>query len=483
MIRHIKNLARHSSVYTFSTFVQRTLGLIMLPIYTDTAYISSRSAYGDLTLVYTFIAFTTIVYLYGMDAALLRYFFLGKFKRQDVYTTGFFAVLVNALVLSGLLFWQSDHVAELLLGEAQAYRYIRLAAGILFLDGLGNLPYLVLRAEEKSVTYSLIRIGRFLLELTLNIVFVVGLHKGVIGILYANLIASFLNLLILLPYQIKYLKGSFRMETLKTLAAFALPMLPNGLAYLTVEASDKYLMRLLLDKDSLGTYSANYKFGSIMLLVVIAFRTAWQPFFLRIAKEEKEPQRIYARVMTYFTLMAAWLVAIGSYSLDYVVKMPLFGSRTLMGSSYWGGVEIIPLILTGYLFYGLYVNLTAGIYIRKKTGWMVLFTGIAALVNVGSNFYLMPHYGIIGAAVATLLSYFVMALSIFLAVRKIYPVRYEYGRIGFILLFLTLVLFVYYFWHPGIWPRLAVLAVFAGIFALFFLRKEERGRLSSIISR
>ena len=84
MLNHIKSLARHSSVYTISTFVQRALGFVMLPIYTDPAYLASRSEYGDLTLVYTFTAFMTIIYLYGMDAAILRYFFLGKLNLEHL---------------------------------------------------------------------------------------------------------------------------------------------------------------------------------------------------------------------------------------------------------------------------------------------------------------------------------------------------------------------------------------------------------------
>ncbi|HHE54418.1 MAG TPA: hypothetical protein ENL21_01455, partial [Caldithrix abyssi] len=274
MIDHLKNLARHSSVYTISTFVQRALGFVMLPIYTNPSYLASRSEYGDLTLVYTFTAFMTIIYLYGMDAAILRYFFLGKYRREEVYSTGFWAVLVNALFLSTVIFLFAPQLGEIIFGSLKYQRLIQLTAVILLFDSVGNLPYLVLRAEEKSLHFSAFRIGRFLLELALNIVFVVFLKKGVLGILYANAIASIANLLAMLPFQKKYLRKIWRWPVLKTLLLFGLPMIPNGVAYLTVEVSDKFLMRFLLNKDLLGLYSANYKFGSILLLVVIAFRNA-----------------------------------------------------------------------------------------------------------------------------------------------------------------------------------------------------------------
>ncbi len=473
MIGQLKNLARHSSIYTFSTFLQRALGFIMLPIYTDVLYIP-KAAYGDLILVYTFVAFMTVIYLYGMDAALLRYFFLGKFRREQVYKTGFMGVLGNSLFLSGLLFLFAEPLGNLILGGNGYGVFIRLAAVIMFLDGLGNLPYLVLRAEEKSITYSALRIGRFVVEVALNIVFVVVWRYGVIGILYANALASFLNLLALLPYQNKYIRAPFNKEAFKTLIAFGLPMIPNGIAYLTVEMSDKYLMRFLLGKETMALYSASYKFGSLLLLLVIAFRTAWQPFFLRIAKEEEHPQRIYARVLTYFFLIGSFIVVTGSYFVEYIVKLPLGGGRTLLGHAYWNGIVIIPLILTAYLFYGLYVNFTVGIYIKKKTQWMVLFTGLAAVVNVGSNFYLMPHFGIMGAAVATLLSYVIMTFAIWMVNQRLYPVRYEYGRLFVILLYLTLMLLVLYYVNPGFWLRVALVGLSPALFLSGgFLNKEE----------
>ncbi len=473
MIRQLSSLLRHSSVYTISTFVQRALGFVLLPVYTDTAYITT-SSYGDLSLAYTFIAFSTIIYLYGMDLAFMRYFFLGEYKRQDIYRTAFTSILLSSLVLSAVIFFIAPQIGGVVFGEGDYSLFIKLAIGVLFFDGLANLPYLILRAEEKSAVYSAIRIGRFLLEVVLNILFVIYLRQGVIGILYANVIASFINFLALLPFQFKYMKGVFSLAVLKSMLKFALPMVPNGLAYLTVEVSDKYLMRILLDKDTLGLYAPNYKFGSMFLFVVIAFRTAWQPFFLKAAKEEKDPKSIYAKVLTYFVLIGTFLVSAGSYFIEYIVRIPIYSGKTIMGSAYWSGVNIIPVILAAYLFYGIYVNLTVGIYIRKKAELMVIFTGLAAIVNVGSNLYLMPNYGIMGAAIATFLAYFVMAGSILIANRKIYPVNYEYGRISVCLAYLAVMLFILYYFEPDfIWRViLTVGSPLIFVFSGFFQKRE-----------
>lgn len=473
LVANLKNLVRHSSVYLLSTFVQRALGLIMLPLYTDTAYISDKSAYGDYSLLYMFIAFMTIIYLYGMDLALMRYFFIKEHRREDVYKTAFAGVLSIAGILSigSILF--ADNVALVLLGDVNDQSFIYLAAGILFFDSLTTLPYNLLRAEEKSTLYSIFRIGRFLTELFLNIVFVVWLDKGVEGILLANLTSSALNFLILLPYQFKYLRGRFNWNLFKILARFGLPMLPNGLAFLIVGTGDKYLMRLLLNKDMLGSYAANYRFGAIMLMIVMAFRTAWQPFFLRIS-DQPDAKKIYAKVLTYFTLAGSFLVVGGSYFVTYFVRLPLSSTRTIMGSDYWDGNIVIPFILSAYLLYGIYVNLTVGIYITKRTRLMILFTGLAAITNLICNYYMMPLLGIMGAAVSAVAGYAMMAVSIYIANQRIYPIQYESGRIAFILVYLSVMLSVLYWFEPEFLTRIILIVLSPLIFIITgFFKKAE----------
>ena len=286
-----------------------------------------------------------------------------------------------------------------------------------------------------------------------------------------------------MPYQKKYIKGIFDKELFKSLLWFGLPLLPNGLAYLTVQMSAAYLMSLLLNKDTLAVFSASYKFGSIFLFVVMAFRTAWQPFFLKIAKQDNAKE-IYSKIMTYFVLLGILIIISGSLLIEYIVKLPLFFGKPFMGEHYWAGLKIIPIILTAYLFYGIYVNLTVGVFIKKKTNLMIIFTGLAAIVNVVGNIYMMPAFGIMGAALVTLLSYFTMAASIFIANQRIYPIPYDYARIGILLLILSTVLIIYYVFPLPILLRLLITAIVPGIlFVTGFFNPRERMAFKSVFKR
>jgi O-antigen/teichoic acid export membrane protein len=479
MREHLKSLTKHSAIYSISTIIQRAQGLILLPIMTDTTYLASRSEYGDYSLIYAFIAFMNVFFLYGLDAAFLRYYFLGKHKRQDIYRSAIQVLALSAIISSLVIYLLSEPISWLLFNDKSYTFFVKIAAAILLTDTLCNLPYLILRAEERSVTYTAMRVGRFALELALNIVFIVYLKLGVKGILYANLIAALINLLALIPFQLPYLKGVFQQGAVRDLLKFGLPMIPNGLAYLVVEMSDRYLMLYLLNKETLGEYGANHKFGTLMLLVVSAFRTAWQPFFLKIANNP-QAKKIYAQVMDLYVFAAACIVIAGGLLIEYIVTSPILAGKSLLGEDYWGGIQIIPLILLSYLFYGIYVNLTVGIYIQKKSSLMVIFTGFAAFTNIASNIYLMPRYGIMGAAYAAVLAYLVMTVSIFIANQRIFPVGYHFGRLGLIFLYMIGALLIYYMLNPDILIRLLIIG---GFIPLYFLVKgstDLRGSIKEI---
>jgi O-antigen/teichoic acid export membrane protein len=171
-------------------------------------------------------------------------------------------------------------------------------------------------------------------------------------------------------------------------------------------------------------------------------------------------------------------------SIEYIVQIPIAPNMTLLGESYWGGVKIIPVILFSYLMFGIYVNLTVGIYIEKKSEWMVIFTGLAAIVNVSSNFYLMPAYGMMGAAFAAVLAYFVMMVSIFVANQKLYHIDYEYGRIFWIIIYLSLALLLYYYIDLNILMRLLLIIGFPVLLALLgFFKEDEKVFVRNLISR
>lgn len=459
IFRQISGLARHSAIYAIGTVIQRLPGLLLLPVYTNFNYIPSQKDYGDYTILYTFIAFMSFVYLYGMDSSMLRYFFLGEKDRKTVFSTTFLTLLLTSVFTTFLLFIYSPEVAAFILESPDYAPLIRLSALILFFDSIGNLPYLILRAEEKSIRFTVFKSSRFVLEVIFNVVYVVILKMEVSGIFYTSLTASIINLAMMLPIIFRYLSRRIDLKLWKEMLGFGLPLLPNGIAFMTIEMIDRLIVPEYLGKAALASYGASYRFGMLLLFVINAFRNAWQPFFLKVANQENAKQ-IYARVLTYYVLGAALLVLGISYFINDILTFHFFGKFYILNNkSYWDGIAIIPIILLSYFFYGMYVIMTPGFYIKKESKYMIIFTGSGALLNIVSNIILLPLLNSFwGAAWATLISYFVMTLTIYLVANRIYPIPIEWNRLTKIFVLLFALLVVYYALDLSLWLRAAIIA-------------------------
>ncbi len=476
----IRQLFQHSAIYSISTSVQRLQGLIMTPIYTSSLYLPEVSQYGNYGLIYTFIAFMNFVYLYGMDSAFLRYFFLGKNDRKTVFSSTFGVLTVSGILTSLLLMLFAEPLSRLILFSPDYALFVRLAALILLFDTIGNLPFLILRAEERPVPFTLFRLLRFTLELLLNILFVVILKKGVPGILYANVAASVINLLVMLPFTFKYLRLRIDFSLLKEMTVFGLPFLPNGIAYMVIEVVDRFLVTKYLGKEVLGFYHANYKFASILLLLIVGFRNAWQPFFLKIAGQASA-RSTYSRILNYYLLLAGSLVIFITFFIRDLLTVRYFDAFYLLGQQYWAGIGIIPWIVLSYFFFGIYVIFTPAFYITKKSRYMVIFTGSGAVLNVLCNIFLLPRVGIWGAVAATVAAYFIMALSIYLVAQKIYPIPVELRKIFSVFLMVGAAYLIYYIIAPVLLWRIIAFILLAAAGGFMILSRDDRRRIGALL--
>ena len=148
--------------------------------------------------------------------------------------------------------------------------------------------------------------------------------------------------------------------------------------------------------------------------------------------------------MTAFVSVTTIIFIFLTLFIDDIVAIPLPHKGHLVGKAYWAGLSIVPLILMSYVFYGMYINLMAGIYIEKKTKYLPYITGVAAVINVAANFILIPILNMTGAAIATLLSYIAMTAGIYYFSQKFYKINYEYAKLGFLVLIMLITYLVYF---------------------------------------
>jgi len=235
-----------------------------------------------------------------------------------------------------------------------------------------------------------------------------------------------------------------------------------------------------------GIYQANYRLGIFMMLVVSMFDFAWRPFFLTHAKDS-DAKPLFARVLTYFVLLMTGVFLVLSFFLEDVVRLPVFWGHSILPPEYWPGITIVPVVLLGYMFLGVSNNFVAGIYIEKKTSHLPINTFIGASINVAANFMLIPVFGIMGAALATLLSYAAMAIALYIVVQRFYPITYEFGRVARIAVAGATVYCLYYFVRlesfEVLW-KVGLLILFGGLmYWLGFFEQSELKAISRSLGR
>jgi O-antigen/teichoic acid export membrane protein len=481
MFDKIKRLGADTAIYGISTILGRFLSFLLVPFYTNVLH---TQEYGIVANVYSIIAFVTVLYSYGMETSYFKYsstLEVGTPKQN--FSTPFVSLLISSIGISAILWIFSAPIARAIDLPEQFGSIIYYSAGILFFDAIAIIPFAALRMEHKPKQFALIKFTNILINVVMNIFLLVKVRMGIEGIFISGLTASVLTLVMLLPTVARHLTGEFNGKLLKALLRFGLPFVPAGLATMAIQVIDRPILLALTNFSTVGIYQANYRLGIFMMLIVSMYDYAWRPFYFSIVKEP-DAKQIFSRVLTYLMLFMFTVLIVLTLFIGDIVKLKFFG-HYLIHPDYWGGLPIVPVVLLGYLFLGVSTNMSAGIYIQKKTIYMPPITFAGAVVNIGANYLLIPSMGMMGAAWATFLAYFVMAFLLYLVTRRVYPIKYEFGRIGKIVIAAGLSIALFYYYHPPFaifLYKLALLLLFGvTMYALKFFEHGELSRMKSMI--
>ena len=436
MRNRIKSLASDTMIYGTFTMLGRFLTFMLAPLYTN---FLTKTEIGAFAYLFAIIPFLNIVYSLGMDASYFRFYDKSDVHKSKVAFTHSFitiALLSGTLTIIGIL--ASDWLAPRLTSLPNGSELVKMVFLIPFLDILMVVPYALLRMTGKARRFAMIRFILVIIAVFFNLLFVVVLEWGIKGVFYAQLISSASGVVIFLPEILKQMVLKFNPSLFRQMLRFGMPTIPASFSAIALQVIDRAILKELTNEDTVGEYNIGYKLGIPMMMLVTMFEYAWKPFYLSRYKDS-DAKKMFARVMTYFTLFASGIFLFFSLFTEYIVQLPFIGGR-LINPDYWESLKIIPIIMGGYFFNGLFTNFTAGFYINKKTDYLPIAMGVAAIVNIAMNFLLIPEFGYMASAWATLAAYFVCAMILYIYSRKIYPLKYEWKRV-LIIISATLAIF------------------------------------------
>jgi O-antigen/teichoic acid export membrane protein len=437
----IRQLAGQTAVYGLGTIVPRFLNYALLtPFYTR---VFRLGEYGVVTELYAYIIVLLVVLTYGMETGFFRFTEKEKDKKK-VFSTAIFALFVTSVLFVLIVGLLNREIADIL-DYSENREYIILFSLIVAIDAFTAIPFAKLRWENRSLRFSFIKLVNtgviiilvfFFLYFAPKIIeesngdWIERIYSPEIGVGYvfiANLVGSMITLFLLIPEIVK-IRLNFDVRLFRRMFKYSFPLLIAGLAGSINEALDKIILKHLLRDpetamDQLGIYGANFKIAVIMTLFIQMFRYAAEPFFFSKASE-KNAKDLYANVMKYFMIFC--LIIFLAVTMYIEIIKYLIGSEFRVET----GLDIVPIVLIAYIFYGVFVNLSIWYKLNDKTKYGAIIVVIGALVTIIVNVGFVPKYGYHASAWAHFFCYLTMIIISYFWGRRFYKINYKMVSIG-----------------------------------------------------
>ena len=456
------------------------LSFLLVRLHTGENVLESVADYGDVSLIYSYFVLFNVVLAYGMETAFFR-FFHKETNKSEVVGTASVSLIISSFTFFILALVFQNQIATLIDIKAE---YINLVIWILLLDALVIIPFAWLRAKAKPMKYALVKILNVVINLGLNLFFLLWLkdlaaHSEAFSTIYkpdfqinyifiANLVASAVTLLLMISFYFK-VKFTFNRTLWKQMMLYAYPVLIAGIAFSINETFDRILLDKLLPeniaKTEIGMYSACYKLALFMTLFATAYRLGIEPFFFSHANA-KNPQKNYARILEYFVIFGSIILLTVIIFAD-VLKQIFIGDE-----AYWQAMWIVPPILLANFCLGIYHNLSVWYKVTDKTKFGAYISIFGAILTLALNFWLIPIMSYKGSAIATLTAYASMMVLSYYFGRKYYPIPYNLKKIlMYLILSIGLSILSFYQFRGDYVIGISMLIVFLGI--VYFSEKDD----------
>jgi O-antigen/teichoic acid export membrane protein len=419
MLHQLKRLAKHSAIYGIGGFVSRILAVLLLPLYT---HYLTKADYGRVETLTAASTVLVIVLRLGITSAFFRFYFDSKeaADRVRVVRTSFWFTMVMATagLIAGLVLAEPIASALAMGGHENLVRAA--AVGLWAQMNYEQLTSLF-RVEQRSVQFVYASLANILVTVAATVVLVVGLDQHALGVLVGNFTGTLVVYLALLAYRRYQLGLEFDRKLLREMNKFGLPLVPSALALWAINFVDRLFVAHYKGQGEVGVYSVAVRVSSAIVFILIAFRTAW-PAFAYSIEDDREARRTYAYVLTYLVLITCWaslaLGALAPWIVDLLSAPPFHRAQ-----------EAVALLSFAAAAYAGYTVLAIGSGRARRTQFNWVVTGSGAAVNIGLNVVLIPRYGMVGAAISTLVSYVALMVGMTLYSQRVYPVPYQWRRV------------------------------------------------------
>ena len=484
MASGMKTLAKETAIYGVSSIFGKLLSWF-LGLYWAFE-LKTIAEMGVITYSYAWIALFQVILTYGMETGFFRFA-----NREDdplkVYSTAIISIVSSTLLFVVLAITFLNPIAASF-GPSMQPRYALMLILILTLDVLGAIPFAFLRFSKRPLKFAFLKLLNVVLIIAFNLFFFklapwlrnfypelfgwYNISNGIDYILISNVVASLIQFLLLTPHM--RIKFQFDGALLKKMLRYSYPLLILGIAGVLNQSADKMVFTWLYPdpaeaETQLGIYGQSFKIAIIMVMFTQAFRYAFEPFIFARDREESSKSNLksYADASKYFLILGLLIFLVTMGYLDI--------TKYLIPRNYHEGLKVVPIVMLGELFFGLYFNLSLWYKLTDKTKWGAYMSLFGLVITLTILIVFIPHYGYMACAWASFFANLaMMTLSYFLG-QKHYPIPYNLKTaLNFVLLTILLgaVMYLNFSFTSNVIIRVAFNTIIVLIYLFVIIKKE-----------
>ena len=447
-----KQLSKVLLFQTFSRFLVLGVSFFTAPIFTR---LLAPADYGQLATYHAWVSFVGVFIGLRTNDSIA----LARVKYSPEAFNEYLSSSMSISFLSFVVVFPLAYVFQKRLGKLLNFPdfLIPLIMVQAFFLYCLNFNVFRLMQQKKVEKTSLISISQSVLEILLALFLIIKVRNSYLFKIYSEIIV--ISLFGFLSFIYILYKGRVFYNRLywRFCLMYSLPLVLHGASGIIFTQSDRIMIKALKNVSDAGIYSLVYTLAAVLEILKGSFSSAWEPFYYDFKKNNDKNLVIYADgYLQNFTFMTIGFI----FCAPEIFKL-------YVPQVYWSGISFLPIIATAFYFNFLYTFPSLYEFYSKKTKSIAIISFITAAVNIVLNYFFIPIYGGLGAAITTLLSFIIAFLLHVLNVKYIIKADdYDY---------------TYRFYLKGVIPLIAALILFyfisiGSILVIFLLHKFIKKR-------
>ena len=418
----MRRIGRDTAIYAVGILINRAAAFIMLPIYTRHL---TPADYGVIQLIEMTLDFIAILAGARLAVGVFRYYHAAKTEEERRAVTATSLLLIcgaYAVVATGVALCAAP-LSRLVFENDSRTLLIRLSAVGLAGQSMFIVPLAFARARGRSYVFVAANTALLLLQISMNLLFLVHYELGPLAMFLSNAIASTSVGLVLTVRLIRQIGIHFSRLAARRLVRYGLPLVATQLATFISTFGDRYVLNRTADLATVGLYALAYQFGFLLAMVgSMPFDLVWEPMRFSLV-ERPDRDAVLSRAFVYLNLLLVTAALAITLFVDGILRLMTI-------PAFYPAATLVPIILVAYIFQSWTGMQDVGIHFRERTEYITIGNWVAAAVAVVGYFALIPRWYGFGAAIATVIAFAVRYLIISRLSQRLMPVHYDWLPVG-----------------------------------------------------